>query len=127
MRVGGESVTLALLAAPKISAGGLIRLLPILIKRQNEESAFRIYAAECMRTITENTAKFAGGSFVQAKYTDIISPKPQDNRTCEEITADVVRRCGLFQSTRPLRGATLIKEQIKMNGTPFVRQVWKDT
>lgn len=32
-----------------------------------------------------------------------------------------------FQSTRPLRGATLIKEQIKMNGTPFVRQVWKDT
>jgi len=26
-----------------------------------------------------------------------------------------------------LRGATLIKEQIKMNGTPFVRQVWKDT
>lgn len=34
---------------------------------------------------------------------------------------------GAFQSTRPLRGATLIKEQIKMNGTPFVRQVWKDT
>lgn len=29
-----------------------------------------------------------------------------------------------FQSTRPLRGATLIKEQIKMNCTPFVRQVW---
>ena len=28
---------------------------------------------------------------------------------------------------RALRGATLIKEQIKMNGTPFVRQVWKDT
>lgn len=48
-----------------------------------------------MRTITENTAKFAGGSFVQAKYTDLISQKPQDNRTCEEITADVVRRCGL--------------------------------
>ena len=95
MRVGGESVTLALLTAPRISAGGLIRLLPILIKRQNEESAFRIYAAECMRTITENTAKFAGGSFVQAKYSDLIAPKPQDNRTCEEITADIVRRCGL--------------------------------
>ena len=69
--------------------------MPILIKRQNEESAFRIYAAECMRTITENTAKFAGGSFVQAKYSDLIDPKPEDNRTCEEITAEVVKRCGL--------------------------------
>lgn len=48
-----------------------------------------------MRTITENTAKFAGGSFVQAKYTDLISQKPQGNRTCEEITAEVVKRCGL--------------------------------
>lgn len=95
MRIGGESVTLALLNAPKISVGGLIRLLPILIKRQQEESAFRVYAAECMRTITENTARIAGGSFMQAKYADIIRPKPQDNRTCEEITADVVRRCGL--------------------------------
>lgn len=95
MRAGGEAVTLALLAAPRISVGGLIRLLPILIKRQQEESAFRIYAAECMRTITENTAKFAGGSYMQAKYADIVNPKPQDNRTCEEITADIVRRCGL--------------------------------
>ena len=93
MRVGGESV--ALLAAPKISVGGLIRLLPILVKRQQEESAFRIYTAECLRTMTENTAKFAGGSFVQAKYSDLIDPKPQDNRTCEEITAEVVKRCGL--------------------------------
>lgn len=95
MRVGGESVTLALLAAPKISAGGLIRLLPILVKRQQEESAFRIYTAECLRTMTENTAKFVGGSFVQAKYSDLIDPKPQDSRTCEEITAEVVKRCGL--------------------------------
>ena len=87
--------TLGLLAAPKISVGGLIRLLPILVKRQQEESAFRIYTAECLRTMTENTAKFAGGSFVQAKYSDLIDPKPQDNRTCEEITAEGVKRCGL--------------------------------
>nr|DAL22482.1 MAG TPA_asm: hypothetical protein [Caudoviricetes sp.] len=25
----------------------------------------------------------------------MIEPKKQDNRTCEEITADVVARCGL--------------------------------
>lgn len=45
--------------------------------------------------MTENTAKFAGGSFVQAKYSDLIDPKLQDNRTCEEITAEVVKRRGL--------------------------------
>lgn len=45
--------------------------------------------------MTENTAKFAGGSFVQEKYSDLIDPKPEDNRTCEEITAEVVKRCGL--------------------------------
>jgi hypothetical protein len=102
VRVGGESVTLALLAAPKISVGGLIRLLPILVKRQQEESAFRIYTAECLRTMTENTAKFAGGSFVQAKYSDLIDPKPQDNRTCEEITAEVIKRCGLVVKHEPI-------------------------
>ena len=95
MRVGGQSVTAALLTAPKIHTKGLIRLLPILVKRQQEESAFKIYVAECMRTMTENTAKFAGGSYIQAKYYDIINPKPQDNRTCEEITADIIQRAGL--------------------------------
>lgn len=95
MRVGGESVTLALTAAPKISVGGLIRLLPILIKRQQEESAFRIYTAECLRTMTENTAKLAGGSYIPESYANIVNPKPRDNRTCEEITAEVVKRCGL--------------------------------
>lgn len=48
-----------------------------------------------MRTITENTAKFAGGSFMQVKYSELINPQKHDNRTCEEITADIVRRCGL--------------------------------
>lgn len=95
MRVGEQSVTAALLTAPKIHTKGLIRLLPILVKRQQEESAFKIYVAECMRTMTVNTAKFAGGSYIQAKFYDIINPKPQDNRTCEEITADIIQRAGL--------------------------------
>lgn len=32
---------------------------------------------------------------MQAKYTDILNPKPQDSRSCEEITEEIVRRCGL--------------------------------
>lgn len=95
MRAGGERVTLALLAAPKMRTQGLLHLLPTLIKKQADEAAFRTYAAECLRVISENTAKFAGGEWVQAKYADIITPKRQDNRTCEEITAEIVQKCGL--------------------------------
>lgn len=35
--------------------------------------------------ITENTARFGGGSYMQLKYSELIEPKPQDNRTADEI------------------------------------------
>ena len=45
--------------------------------------------------ITENTAKISGGSYIQERFIDIIEPKKQDSRSCEEITAEIVQRCGL--------------------------------
>ena len=50
---------------------------------------------DALRFVAENTARYAGGSYIKARYFDMIEPKKQDNRTCEEITADVVARCGL--------------------------------
>lgn len=50
---------------------------------------------DALRFVAENTARYAGGSYIKARYSDMIEPKKQDNRTCEEITADVVARCGL--------------------------------
>lgn len=50
---------------------------------------------DALRVVAENTARYAGGSYIKARYSDMIEPKKQDNRTCEEITADVVARCGL--------------------------------
>jgi hypothetical protein len=50
---------------------------------------------DALRFVAENTARYAGGNYIKARYADIIEPKKQDNRTCEEITADVVARCGL--------------------------------
>ena len=57
--------------------------------------AYQIYVTDALRIIAENTAKYAGGGYIKARYADIIDPKPQDNRSCEEITADVIARCGL--------------------------------
>nr|DAL54399.1 MAG TPA_asm: hypothetical protein [Caudoviricetes sp.] len=66
--------------------------------RLNERAkteAYRIYVTDALRIAGENTARYASGNYIKARYADMIEPKKQDNRTCEEITADVVARCGL--------------------------------
>lgn len=59
------------------------------------DKAYRIYVADSLRIIGENTARYAGGNYIKARLADIVEPKKQDNRSCEEITADIVARCGL--------------------------------
>ena len=66
--------------------------------RLNEKArndAYRIYVTDALRLVAENTARYASGDCIKARYADMIGPKKQDNRTCEEITADIVARCGL--------------------------------
>lgn len=66
--------------------------------RLNEKArndAYRIYVTDALRLVAENTARYASGDYIKVRYADIIEPKKQDNRTCEEITADIVARCGL--------------------------------
>lgn len=56
-----------------------------LFQKEQEERAIKIYYGECLRTISENTAKFGGGSYIEIKLHDLLNPKPEDNRTKEEI------------------------------------------
>nr|DAG72316.1 MAG TPA: hypothetical protein [Caudoviricetes sp.] len=66
--------------------------------RLNERAkteAYRIYVTDALRIVAENTAQYVGGDYIKARYADMIEPKKQDNRTCKEITADIVARCGL--------------------------------
>ena len=60
--------------------------------------AYRIYVTECLRIMTENTAKQSesGGSYINKPFADLIgSNKPNDERTAEEIIADISFRAGL--------------------------------
>lgn len=50
---------------------------------------------DALKITTENTVRYAGGSYMRARYADVIRPEKRDERSCEEITADVVARCGL--------------------------------
>ena len=56
-----------------------------LFQKEQEEKAVKIYYAECLRIMTENTAKIGGGSYIEAKLQDILDPKPADNRTADDI------------------------------------------
>ena len=65
-------------------------------KEQQKEMAYRVYITECLRITTENTAKQSGGSYIDKPFTDFIgNKKPKDERTAEEIIADVAKRAGL--------------------------------
>lgn len=61
---------------------------------------------DAIEIAAENTARYVGGSYIKARYSDMIEPKKQDNRTCEEITADVVARCGLTVKKASPNGET---------------------
>ena len=62
---------------------------------QQRDLAYRIYVTDCLRIVGENTAKISGGSYITAKFADIINPNPVDNRTGEEIAADIIKRAGI--------------------------------
>lgn len=62
---------------------------------QQRDLAYRIYVTDCLRIISENAAKMFGGSYITAKFADIINPKPVDKRTGEEIAANIIKRAGI--------------------------------
>ena len=59
------------------------------------DMAYRIYVTDCLRMISENTANFFKGSYVQKRFADFLQKPAKDNRTGEEIVADVVKKAGL--------------------------------
>jgi len=58
---------------------------------------YRIYVTEGLRMIAENTSKYAGGSYMEKKYYDIVSKQnePEDTRTASEIIEDIITRAGI--------------------------------
>ena len=78
-----------------------MRIKPFLrycVARLNERAkteAYRIYVTDALRVVAENTARFASGNYIKARYADMIEPKKQDNRTGDEIVTDIIKRAGL--------------------------------
>ena len=63
--------------------------------QHQRDLAYRIYVTDCLRMATENTAKIGQGAYTAARFYDIINPKPVDNRSGNEIAADIIKRAGI--------------------------------
>ena len=63
--------------------------------QHQRDLAYRIYVADCLRMATENTAKMSQGAYTAARFYDIINPKPVDDRSGNEIAADIIKRAGI--------------------------------
>ena len=85
----------ALSALPRLRAGALFPMLLAQLQKDGEREMLWQYIAMGLKMLTENTARVVGGSYLAVSYTDIIHQKPQDERTGEEIVADVIMGAGL--------------------------------
>ena len=63
--------------------------------QHQRDLAYRIYVCECLRMISENEASVGGRSYMATKFEDIINKKPVDNRTGEEIAANIIKLAGI--------------------------------
>ena len=58
-------------------------------EKEQRELTYRIYVTDALRNISENTAKYGGGGYMKVRFADIITPKPEDDRTSEEIISHI--------------------------------------
>lgn len=84
---GGREVIPALLHMRGMKFRAIVTALPSVLRKGKEQALWLGYVAECVRIITENTAKSAqgGGVYMAAKYDSIITPPPAETRTGDEI------------------------------------------
>lgn len=58
-------------------------------RKDNLDTAYRVYVTDALKVIAENTSRFNGGSYMNARFTDIINPKPEETRTADEIITGI--------------------------------------
>ena len=67
--------------------------------RQNQrDMAYRVYVTDALRILTENTARYDGcfgGRYLVQNFSALLRREPVDNRTGDEIAADVIKKAGL--------------------------------
>lgn len=64
-------------------------------EEHQKKLAYKVYVSDTLRLISENTAKFSGGSYMKQRWFDFVQDKPKDTRSGNEIAAEVIKKAGL--------------------------------
>lgn len=59
---------------------------------RQEEKIYRVYVTDALKAICENTANFAGGSVIKARYHDLIDRTPKQPQNDEEQAHEIIKR-----------------------------------
>ncbi len=59
------------------------------VVKERKNQVYRAYITDALKSISENTAKYADGSYMKERYIDIVRPKPMENRTSNEIIGSI--------------------------------------
>ncbi len=62
---------------------------------EQRQTAYFVYMSEAAKILTENTTRQSGGSKLTRSYHEIIGMGKRDERTGDEIAADIITRAGL--------------------------------
>ena len=57
--------------------------------KEQRHRAYEVYVTDVLRIISENTAKQVGGSYVKARYAEIIDPPKEETRTADQIIDNI--------------------------------------
>lgn len=57
--------------------------------KEQKDKIYKVYVTDVLRSISENTAKSVQGSYIKARYLDIIDPPKEETRTPEEIIENI--------------------------------------
>lgn len=80
-----------------IGRGYVVQYCISLFRERQEKLLFQSYVGDVLFTISNNLAKAWGGAEVKVRYTELINPEKasEDERTGDEIAADIISRAGL--------------------------------
>lgn len=60
--------------------------------KSQESEVFKIYIADALKVVVENTANFAGGKTMTSRYYDLIKEEKEPEQTAEEIKSNIKRK-----------------------------------
>lgn len=63
-------------------------------RKRQEALAYKIYVTDALKLISENTARFGGGSQMSKRFYDIINPQTETPQTSTEVISRIRKKIG---------------------------------